>query len=136
MPTRPRIAITMGDAAGVGPEVIMKALAHHEPHAIARPLVVGDAKRLVRAGEIVRTGLAVRAIAAPDDAVDLYPALDPARLAVPSVAALTLAVGDIAATARVLAHNAIAFDRDRDGSLIVPPTAACGVLLEFKAPSS
>ncbi len=25
---RPRIAITMGDACGVGPEIIMKALAH------------------------------------------------------------------------------------------------------------
>jgi len=39
----PRIAITMGDAAGVGPEVIMKALAHAEVYALCRPLVVGDA---------------------------------------------------------------------------------------------
>lgn len=58
----------MGDAAGVGPEVIMKALAHRELYAIARPLVVGDAKRLGRAGEIVRSGLAVRAVAEPEDA--------------------------------------------------------------------
>lgn len=68
MTTRPRIAITMGDAAGVGPEVIMKALAHRELYAIARPLVVGDAKRLGRAGQIVGSGLAVRAIAEPEDA--------------------------------------------------------------------
>ncbi len=68
MTTRPRIAITMGDAAGVGPEVIMKALAHRELYAIARPLVVGDAKRLGRAGQLVRSGLAVRAIAEPEDA--------------------------------------------------------------------
>jgi 4-phospho-D-threonate 3-dehydrogenase / 4-phospho-D-erythronate 3-dehydrogenase len=68
MTTRPRIAITMGDAAGVGPEVIMKALAHRELYAIARPLVVGDARRLGRAGQIVRSGLAVRAIAEPEDA--------------------------------------------------------------------
>jgi 4-hydroxythreonine-4-phosphate dehydrogenase len=73
MTTRPRIAITMGDAAGVGPEVIMKALAHREVHAIARALVVGDAKHLAAVGRIVRTGLAVRAIAEPDDA-----AFDPA----------------------------------------------------------
>ena len=26
--TRPTIAITMGDPAGIGPEIIMKALAH------------------------------------------------------------------------------------------------------------
>jgi 4-hydroxythreonine-4-phosphate dehydrogenase len=66
--SRPRIAITMGDAAGVGPEVIMKALAHPEAYARCRPLVVGDARRLVRAGEIVGSRLTVRAIAASGDA--------------------------------------------------------------------
>jgi 4-hydroxythreonine-4-phosphate dehydrogenase len=66
--SRPRIAITMGDAAGVGPEVIMKALAHPEAYARCRPLVVGDVRRLVRAGEIVGSRLTVRAIAASGDA--------------------------------------------------------------------
>jgi 4-phospho-D-threonate 3-dehydrogenase / 4-phospho-D-erythronate 3-dehydrogenase len=66
--SRPRIAITMGDAAGVGPEVIMKALAHAEVYALCRPLVVGDARRLARAGRIVGSRLAVRAITAPDEA--------------------------------------------------------------------
>ncbi len=66
--TRPRIAITMGDAAGVGPEVIMKALAHPEVHAFSRPVVVGDAQRLVRAGGIVGSRLAVRAIVASGEA--------------------------------------------------------------------
>jgi 4-hydroxythreonine-4-phosphate dehydrogenase len=64
----PRIAITMGDAAGVGPEVIMKALAHAEVYALCRPLVVGDARRLARAGGIVGSRLAVRAIRVPDEA--------------------------------------------------------------------
>ena len=31
--TRPTIAITMGDPAGIGPEVIMKALANPETRA-------------------------------------------------------------------------------------------------------
>lgn len=57
--TRPTIAITMGDPAGIGPEIIMKALARPEVHAICRPLVVGDAARLVRAGDIVGAELAV-----------------------------------------------------------------------------
>ncbi len=47
--TRPTIAITMGDPAGIGPEIIMKALAHQEVHAICQPLVVGDAGRLRQA---------------------------------------------------------------------------------------
>jgi len=59
---RPLIAITMGDAAGIGPEVIMKSLAHEEIHESARPLVIGDAGRLAAAGEIAGTDLDVRKI--------------------------------------------------------------------------
>jgi 4-hydroxythreonine-4-phosphate dehydrogenase len=51
---RPTIAITMGDASGIGPEIIMKALSHPEVHDMCNPLVVGDAERLRTAGEIVR----------------------------------------------------------------------------------
>ena len=50
--TLPRIGITMGDPSGVGPEVVMKALAHPEVHAFCRPLVIGDRKRLDKAGAI------------------------------------------------------------------------------------
>jgi 4-hydroxythreonine-4-phosphate dehydrogenase len=64
----PRIAITMGDAAGVGPEIVMKALAHRGLYARCRPFVVGDAVRLAEAGHIAGTGLALRMIAAPEDA--------------------------------------------------------------------
>jgi hypothetical protein len=38
---RPKIAITMGDAAGIGPEIIMKALAHGQVYERCRPLVTG-----------------------------------------------------------------------------------------------
>jgi len=65
---RPRIGITMGDPAGVGPEVVMKALAHQAPYENARPLVIGDAKRLERAATIAGLKLAVRALREPEDA--------------------------------------------------------------------
>lgn len=39
---RPSIAITMGDAAGIGPEIIAKALASEQIYNICRPLVVGE----------------------------------------------------------------------------------------------
>jgi 4-hydroxythreonine-4-phosphate dehydrogenase len=58
--TRPIVAITMGDASGVGPEVIMKALARPEIYAMCRPLVVGDAARLREAGEICHLSLNVQ----------------------------------------------------------------------------
>ncbi len=58
----------MGDAAGVGPEIIMKSLAHHEVYARCRPLVIGDARRLRQAGELVASTLAVREIATGNEA--------------------------------------------------------------------
>jgi 4-hydroxythreonine-4-phosphate dehydrogenase len=39
---RPILALTMGDAAGVGPEIIVRALDRAETYALARPLVIGD----------------------------------------------------------------------------------------------
>jgi len=59
---RPIIAITMGDAAGVGPEVIMKSLDHPQLYKQCRPLVIGDAERLRQAGDIVRSKLEVRSL--------------------------------------------------------------------------
>jgi len=38
----PRIAITMGDPAGIGPEVILKALLQADVYQVCRPIVVGD----------------------------------------------------------------------------------------------
>lgn len=65
----PVIAITMGDAAGVGPEIIMKSLARDELFTKCRPLVIGDANRLRKAGQIVGSKLSVNAVADPKDAV-------------------------------------------------------------------
>lgn len=65
---RPIIAITMGDASGIGPEVIMKALAHPEVQALCKPLVIGDAERLRTAGAIVGTSLTVNSLDEPAQA--------------------------------------------------------------------
>ena len=62
---QPIIALTMGDPAGIGPEIIMKALASPDVRAICRPLVVGDAERLRVAGKIVDSRLHVESL---DDA--------------------------------------------------------------------
>ena len=42
----PKIVITMGDSAGVGPEVIVKALSLPDTYKICQPIVIGDAKVL------------------------------------------------------------------------------------------
>jgi 4-hydroxythreonine-4-phosphate dehydrogenase len=66
--TRPIVAITMGDASGIGPEIIMKALARDDVAAICRPLVIGDATRLREAGEIVHSTLTVDTLLSPAEA--------------------------------------------------------------------
>jgi 4-phospho-D-threonate 3-dehydrogenase / 4-phospho-D-erythronate 3-dehydrogenase len=58
----PTIAITMGDAAGIGPEIIMKSLARAEVYGWCRPLVIGDARRLREAGRIVNSSVKVSSI--------------------------------------------------------------------------
>lgn len=73
---RPIVGITMGDAAGVGPEIIMKALVSTQLYEQARPLVIGDAKMLERAETIVKAGLSVRRIQSVDEAAFIHGVVD------------------------------------------------------------
>jgi 4-hydroxythreonine-4-phosphate dehydrogenase len=47
--SKPIVAVTMGDPAGVGPEVVLKALAHPAVRKVCHPLVLGDLGVLRRA---------------------------------------------------------------------------------------
>ncbi|MBJ7481785.1 4-hydroxythreonine-4-phosphate dehydrogenase PdxA [Rhodococcus sp. (in: high G+C Gram-positive bacteria)] len=58
----PLIAVTMGDGAGVGPEVIVPALLDDETRKRCRPVVVGDAKRLRLAAAVLGIDVDVVAI--------------------------------------------------------------------------
>src|SRR5438067_3816717 len=43
---RPRVGITMGDPSGIGPEVVLKAVAEAEVRDICQPVIIGDAQLL------------------------------------------------------------------------------------------
>jgi 4-phospho-D-threonate 3-dehydrogenase / 4-phospho-D-erythronate 3-dehydrogenase len=60
--TRPLIALTMGDAAGIGPEVLVKAASSPEVRECCRPLAIGHAEVLQRA--IHQSGLELSVIRA------------------------------------------------------------------------
>jgi len=49
----------MGDAAGVGPEVVLKALTHAGVYKQCRPLVIGDARQLERAKALLKLNLEI-----------------------------------------------------------------------------
>lgn len=51
---RPRIAVTMGDPAGVGPELCLRLLANTDLHSSAVPLVFGAAAVLGAVAEVVK----------------------------------------------------------------------------------
>ncbi len=44
--TLPRIALSIGDPAGIGPEIVLKTLARPEIHAACHPIVFGDGAAL------------------------------------------------------------------------------------------
>ncbi|MBI2002592.1 MAG: 4-hydroxythreonine-4-phosphate dehydrogenase PdxA [candidate division NC10 bacterium] len=85
----PTVAVTMGDPAGVGPEIVVRALGEKEVRAACHPVVVGDPRIMVRALELVKSPLRVRTVQAARGAgadpgtLDVLPAgeVDPATLA-------------------------------------------------------
>ncbi|QDU55871.1 4-hydroxythreonine-4-phosphate dehydrogenase PdxA [Aeoliella mucimassa] len=63
----PILALTMGDAAGVGPEVIAATWGNPEIQAICRPLVIGNPQILQRASQLRASDLTVRVVDSPAD---------------------------------------------------------------------
>ncbi|WSQ13598.1 4-hydroxythreonine-4-phosphate dehydrogenase PdxA [Streptomyces sp. NBC_01231] len=64
----PLIAVTMGDGAGIGPEVIVPALLHPDTLARCRPVVIGDAERLRQAAAIQGVDCDIVSVTAPGEA--------------------------------------------------------------------
>ncbi|WP_223635244.1 4-hydroxythreonine-4-phosphate dehydrogenase PdxA [Planococcus sp. 4-30] len=66
--TRPIIGITMGDAAGVGPEIILKSFEHDVVHETSRSFVIGDASILERAKKFTNSTKTIHRIENPSQA--------------------------------------------------------------------
>ena len=86
----------------------------------------------------VHTGNSVLLFVTPDDLDMLHPELeaiatDALSDGAPTLAALSLTVRDLAATAAWLDHQGLAYRRDSGGTIGVPPAETHGVMLEFVA---
>jgi 4-phospho-D-threonate 3-dehydrogenase / 4-phospho-D-erythronate 3-dehydrogenase len=68
MQAKPLIAVTQGDPAGVGPEIIVAAWNDVAVHDHCRPVVVGHPAILRRAAELWQTGQKVVEIGSPEEA--------------------------------------------------------------------
>jgi 4-hydroxythreonine-4-phosphate dehydrogenase len=66
----PRVVVTMGDAAGIGPEIVVRALAEPATRETCTPVVLGDARVLRRACDLTGARLALQVVAAADADVE------------------------------------------------------------------
>lgn len=71
--SKPHIALTLGDPAGIGPEIVVGAWSNPAVHACCRPLVVGHPEIVARAARLLHSPARVVEITSPRDA---EPALD------------------------------------------------------------
>ncbi len=67
MSDRPFVAITMGDPAGIGAEVTVKALRESSVYDKCRPFVVGNADAMRAASELAGSGMDTRAVRSVDE---------------------------------------------------------------------
>jgi 4-hydroxythreonine-4-phosphate dehydrogenase len=102
---KPIVAISMGDPAGIGPEIIAKALVRADVHAICRPIVVGDAGVIRRAIRYAKVTAGVNAVRNVADAKFALGTIDVYDLA--NVDLETLKIGQVSAAAGDAAFNAI-----------------------------
>jgi 4-phospho-D-threonate 3-dehydrogenase / 4-phospho-D-erythronate 3-dehydrogenase len=121
----PRLAVTIGDVAGIGPEITAKALLNHDAlRDVCSPVVVGDAGVMRRAVEsIAGNPSCVRVISEPSEAANDPRVIDmiqagPALPAVP-FGAVSAEAGD-AAYRFVVEACALAKSRKVDGIVTAP----------------
>jgi 4-phospho-D-threonate 3-dehydrogenase / 4-phospho-D-erythronate 3-dehydrogenase len=73
---KPILGITMGDPAGIGPEIAAKAMVKKEIYDICRPIIVGDAQAMEQGVKIAGACLKVNAISKIEDAGFEYGIMD------------------------------------------------------------
>ena len=76
MGVKPTVAVTMGDAAGIGPEIIVRAFSDPQLRTYCSPFVIGDLQHLRRAARVVESSLRFNPIADPSEATFAEGAID------------------------------------------------------------
>src|ERR1700750_3217458 len=64
--TRPVLAVTMGDPAGIGPEIAVRALNSPEVRAYSRSFLIGDARVFQRALTVCGLPVSLNSIQGPE----------------------------------------------------------------------
>ena len=59
---KPIIAVTMGDPAGIGPEIVVRAMQERDVRASCNPIVIGDPKILIKAANMIGSKLLIEPV--------------------------------------------------------------------------
>ena len=70
------LGITMGDPAGIGPEIAVKALSHSDVYEGCRPLIIGDAAVIAKAARIIDPTVRIRPVSQIGEAIFEYGSID------------------------------------------------------------
>lgn len=62
---KPVIAFTMGDPAGIGPEITLRALLDADLHTYSHPLVIGSKKTLEKVANVIKKPVFIHVIDEP-----------------------------------------------------------------------
>ncbi|MGI8554573.1 MAG: 4-hydroxythreonine-4-phosphate dehydrogenase PdxA [Dehalococcoidia bacterium] len=89
---RPLIAVTIGDPAGVGPEIVLGALADPSLYAVCRPLVIGDRFVLERVAPVLRHQAHLQTVDRPADGRYEAGIIDLLDMATPEIEHLQMGV--------------------------------------------
>lgn len=73
---KPVLGITMGDAAGIGAEIIVKSLADKHLYEIAQLVVIGDKKMMQRALDLLQSPLKINVVTNLDNLNAKYGTID------------------------------------------------------------
>lgn len=65
MNSKPIVAITMGEASGIGPEILIKLFQNEELFSFCRPLAVGDKRVMQRAADLFANNLRINVVEDP-----------------------------------------------------------------------
>ncbi|WP_346857833.1 4-hydroxythreonine-4-phosphate dehydrogenase PdxA [uncultured Draconibacterium sp.] len=122
--TKPILAVTMGDPAGIGPEIAVKAFEDAEVHKVCKPLLIGNAAIMLRIVEELKSELKVNAIANASEAGFRFGEIDVLDLDVENpdsikYGQISASAGDIAFRSVVKAIE-LALSGEVDGTVTNP----------------
>lgn len=120
----PVLAVTMGDPAGIGPEIAAKVFCQPQIYEQCRPLLVGNAWLMQKAFDLIQSGLKINVVSNAKDAVfqvgimDVYdlPVDNPEQI---KFGKISVEAGDIAFRSVAKAIE-LAMDGEVDGTVTNP----------------